>query len=125
MSPHQTRRQHHPAQNDPDRRVEVPPAEMERFIAAWERTRDYLQTRPASPGSEAARAELPAQRVAVQARVPQLSPLSSPPLTAEPLEVTTGDGRAGLPPLAVLALPGAPGVTVVVAGTAGWGWCAK
>ena len=54
----------------------------------------------------------------------QLSPWSSPRLIAEPLEVTTGDGRAGLPPRAVLAL-GAPGVTVVVAGTAGWVWCAK
>jgi hypothetical protein len=53
-----------------------------------------------------------------------LSLRSSPPLTAEPLEVTTGDGRVGLPPLAVLAL-GAPGVTVVEAGTAGWVWCAK
>ena len=49
-------------------------------------------------------------------------PRSSLPLTAEPLEVTTGDGRAGLPPLAVLALPGAPGVTVVMAGTAGRVW---
>ena len=52
-----------------------------------------------------------------------MSPWSSPWLTAEPLEVATGDRRVGLPGLAVL--PGAPGVTVVVAGTAGWVWCAK
>jgi hypothetical protein len=83
------------------------------------------------PGAstEAASGARPGARLqsaaAARARAHQLSPWSSPPLTAEPLEVTTGDGRAGLPPLAVLALPGAPGVTVVVAGTAGWGWCAK
>jgi hypothetical protein len=62
---------------------------------------------------------------ATQARAHQLSRRSSPSRTAEPLEVTTGDVRAGLPPVAVLALPGAPGVTVVVSGTAGWLWCAK
>jgi hypothetical protein len=54
-----------------------------------------------------------------------LSPRSSPWPTGEPLEVTTGDVRAGFPGLAALALPGVPGVTVVVAGTAGWVWCAK
>ena len=67
-------------------------------------------------------ARLPSAAPAAQARAHQLSPRSSLPLTAEPLEVTTGDGRTGLLPLAVLALPGAPGVTVVMAGTAGRVW---
>ena len=62
---------------------------------------------------------------ATATRAPQWSPWSSPWLAAEPLEVATGDVRAGLPGLAVLALPGAPGVTVVAVGTAGWAWCAK